>query len=159
MLPFLTLIADIDEPIGEKTIFTKIPFGKIIATIQSKRFREPQTFEFLIDSGTSFTTLLPYHVLSSEINCDYLPTASKPCFVANGQPIYPKLLYDVNISINSYFQGKRGEENFVLPFIHLMPPNTQQVLPRTLSLLGMDVLRNFSSWHWDYRTYQLFLNK
>jgi hypothetical protein len=152
----LQIIADIYPP---------NPHAKIIGSLKCSQFNDLRTVEFVVDSGATFTTLLPFHVTLLGIDLEILEPAPKPCYTATGTPIYPLLLPDVELHLEKN-DGKRNSfEIFTLPFIHCMPtlpPNpSNRLSPQRVainSLLGMDVLSNFSNWHWDFEVGELFLN-
>lgn len=101
---------------------------------------------FLVDCGASRTTLSPYHVLALGIDWMSLPKSRYGCTLADGSVIYPKMLANVELHLSN--QG--GELIFQLPYINAMPPPKSRVIEQTSSLLGMDVLCNFTEWRWDF---------
>ena len=154
----MSIIADIYAP-KIPTLYTQIPHARVIGSFQCSQFNDFRTAEFLIDSGASFTTLLPYHVIALDIDWENLANARTPCMIANGEPIYAKLLPDVELHINRNDGKPKSEEIFVLPYIHVIPVPMRQRIPVSASLLGMDVLRNFPNWHWDFDNMYLTLSR
>lgn len=157
MLLSLQIIADIYAP-NIPNIYTQIPHARVIGSLNCSQFSDLRTAEFIVDSGASFTTLLPYHVVMLGINWQILPYASIQCTTATGDRVNPRLLQDVELHINKNDGKPNSEEIFILPYIHVMPPSLQEQIPRSYSLLGMDVLRNFPNWHWDFDKMCLFLS-
>jgi predicted aspartyl protease len=140
--------------------------AEIIGSLKCPQFNALKTVVFIVDSGASFTTLLPYDVVNLGINCDELNDAEKPCYTATGEPIYPKILPDVELHLNKNNGVTGAEHIFLLDFIHcIKPPSVQDrrvLLPQqetfTLSLLGMDVLYHFTRWTYDFEECQLRLD-
>ncbi len=103
---------------------------------------------FILDTGASHTTFLPYHVLTLLIDWKKLPKAAMPCTVATGEKVYPRVLENVKITLNA--EGEpNNETSFEIRYVHLMPPfKNAEYESETYSLLGMDVLNNFPIWRW-----------
>ncbi|HLE75909.1 MAG TPA: hypothetical protein VI864_07710 [Candidatus Bathyarchaeia archaeon] len=145
-------------------IYPTSPHAKIIGSLKCSQFSDLRTLEFVVDSGATFTTLLPYHVLSLGIDCSDLSRTTRPCYSANGDPMYPYELPKVELHLDKNDGKTNGVEIFVLPLIHCMPPPPRdpqqepQQFRITNSLLGMDVLKIFKNWIWDFENGQLHLN-
>jgi len=77
--------------------------------------------DFLIDSGASYTTLLPYDAVRLGISFNILSDFPKPCCTATGLLAFPKVLPDVELHLDRNDGNPNSEEIFVLPFIHCMP--------------------------------------
>lgn len=153
------LIADI---FYTKDILTnaQIPHAKIIGTLSCKQLAGLRDTEFLIDSGATKTTISPFQaVVFLSIDTDHLPTAPNVCSIANGTNIRPKMLQEVELRINKRDGKPNSEWIFVLPYILVMPVHKSKPLVKANSLLGMDVLRNFPYWQWDFANNFLYLNE
>jgi hypothetical protein len=145
----LQIIADIYPP---------YPHAKIIGSLKCSQFSDLRTVEFLVDCGATITTLLPYNVIDLGINWEGLECAKRPCYTATGDPIYPRILSEVELHLDKNDGKPNSVEIFILPFIHVVPPlrsksQKNQLQPQrqvTNSLLGKDVLAYFSNWHWDF---------
>jgi hypothetical protein len=133
-----------------------VPHGRVIGSVKCPQFNELKNVDFLIDSGSTFTTLLPYDVITLEIDWESLPLANFNCMCASGNYFRPRVLADVEIHLNNEDGVPTLEEVFKLPFINVMPPSEDQSHAEPYSLLGMDVLRNFSIWRWQFNS-KLFL--
>ncbi len=146
-------------------IYPPNPHARIIGSLNCSQFNDLRTVEFVVDSGATFTTLLPYHVNSLGINIGILRRAPKPCYSATGDSIYPHILPNVELHLDKNDGQPRSEVIFTLPFIHCMPPlppnPLDQIAPLreiTTSLVGMDVLRHFSKWNWNFEKGELHLD-
>jgi hypothetical protein len=162
-LRFLSIIADIyHSP-------PKSPpnwHAQIIGTLKCPHLSNVKTeiITFFVDSGSSITTLLPFDVDRLGINYNALLYANCPCTTATGERVFPKILPNVELTLNTYDGNGKGKEDiFALPNIHCMKPLSQldRAMPCevfTYSLLGMDVLHNFRKWHWDFDAGELRLS-
>jgi predicted aspartyl protease len=127
-----------------------VPHARITGTINCPQFIEPRNVNFLIDSGACFTTLLPYDVVTLEIDWKRLDEANFDCRCANGDCFRPRILPNVEIRLNNEDGVPTKEEIFNLPFINVIPPpKVLKYEPDPFSLLGMDVLNRFRIWRWQ----------
>ena len=111
MLFYLGLIADIYYT---KDILTnaQVPHAKIIGSIRCRQFHDLRDTEFLIDSGATKTTISPFQAaMFLTIDTDHLPTSPNNCSIADGSNVRPKMLQDVELSIN-----KRDADQIVRRF-------------------------------------------
>jgi predicted aspartyl protease len=127
--------------------------GHLIGLINCSQFTQPKPIHFIVDTGSSNTTLLSDDVTRLAINCNGLQLSSIECITANGI-IRPYLLPSVELTFATFqgwFNRKFSLTTFSLRSINCMPPThpqflTQQRIMRSCSLLGMDVLRLFKKW-------------
>lgn len=137
----------------------EIKHAYIIGSIKYDPFAEDlHEVKFLIDSGASRTTLSPYDVLALNIDWKRLHNSPFGCTIADGSKVYPKMLPNVEIHINRRDGKPHSESVFELAFIHVMPIPKGKPMEKSSSILGMDVLNNFSGWQWDYANKFLYLN-
>ena len=122
----------------------------------------PFYLTFLIDTGASCSCLLRDHVHYFGINYPTLPDTGYSTETASGR-VNPKNLGKADV----YLPISEGpEDEPILRRIHfddfqiLPPPKRHTPEPRhkVVSLLGMDVLQNFTQWLWDWKQGTLFLD-
>ena len=153
------LIADI---FYTKDVMTnaQIPHAKIIGSLKCRQFADLRDAEFLVDSGATKTTISPFQAaMLLTVDTDRLPTAPNHCSIADGSNVRPKMLQDVELSINKRDGKPNSEWIFTLPYILVMPIQKKKPLIKSNSLLGMDILANFPAWRWDYTNNFLYLNE
>lgn len=135
-----------------------VPQARIIGSIECPRLEGIRNVNFLIDSGSCFTTLLSYDVVTLGIDWKSLPIATFMCRGANGVCFRPRILPDVKIHLTSNVGVPIPEVVFELPFINVVEPlKNLRDDPDPYSVLGMDVLCNFPIWRWQ--SDKLFLLK
>jgi hypothetical protein len=131
----------------------------VFGAINCPQFRMPKPIHFVVDTGSTNTTLLSDDVTRLGINCDDLAFAPIPCRTADGI-VTPYLLPKVELM----FVTKHGWFNRIVEVatfgfinIHCFPPTATQLmtkerLARCCSLLGMDFLDLFKKWRFTERT-------
>ena len=121
----------------------------------------PFGLTFLIDTGATCSCLLRDHVYYFGIPYTTLPDLDEGTETAAGR-INPKILGDADIFLPI---SETENDEPTLRRIHftdfqiLPPPRRHSPEPRhrVVSLLGMDVLRNFTKWSWDWDSEELIL--
>ena len=114
----------------------------------------------LLDTGSTTTTILP--ALSKNLGIDFskLKKSTFPCTTAKGD-IYPHVLPHVKLTI---ICNNLKNDYFICPmdYILCLKPSrsgkiSNEVINFPICLLGMDILRLFTNWRWNYATHELFL--
>ena len=131
----------------------------LLGYISCSQLKKPQKINFYLDSGCTVTTLLDIDVVRLGLNWRNLKQTT--CDTAAGKA-FPFVLPQVTILLKSFEDGKVWLNPFTLEEIHLLPPeDPTQIVPVqyefAFSLLGMDVLANFSSWKFDYKNKKVIL--
>lgn len=144
--------------------------------------------KFYIDIGTTSTTLLDYDTLRLGVNWSVLPRAqecigasgrTKPRFLCNPTIELP-VKKDNNLSLEPF---PLGEVNLIPPkisifyflFLFLDFSYIQKLITwwistplkylpilginSRFSLLGMDILKRFTVWNWDFKNKKLILDE
>ena len=122
----------------------------------------PFSLTFLIDTGASCSCLLRDHVHYFGINYSTLPDMGYSTETATGH-VSPKNLGEADVYLPI---SETPEDEPVLRRLHfddfqiLPPPKRHSPEPRhrVVSLLGMDVLKSFTKWSWDWDKRQLILD-
>lgn len=132
----------------------------IIGFISCSQFSHAKPIHFIVDSGSSTTTLLGDDVTRLGINCAGLQPAPVPCLTASGTTVTPYVLPDVDLLFTlrqRWFERRPDVTTFHFASLHCNPPPTQPVfIPeegylQTCSLLGMDFLSIFKTWAFKRR--------
>jgi len=124
----------------------------------------PFPITMLVDTGASCSCLLQDHVHYFQIPYNRLADADNHVSTASGRVI-PKILPNVDLIL-----PVKNEPNFTqttLCTIHfdrfqILPPSRRYVpilRNRVVSIIGMDVLREFKRWHWDWNSSELILDE
>jgi hypothetical protein len=152
------LIADIitdQDELTNESIINAIILGSICHPEKVKELKE---IPFIIDSGATTTTLSLFFAKLIGINVDELPVAVKPCIIAGGGKIYPRVLDFPELKFNVEDGNKQKQETFNPRHVLVMPnPKGRKKIKASLNLLGMDVLCSFSNWEWNFNTGKLYL--
>lgn len=124
---------------GRVTAFIRTPYNPTLTPIS-----------LLIDTGATYTSLLPGDVIRLGIPYEKLKASRSRLAIAIGE-VQPLLLNDVNLYV-TVLEG--GVEQFLaLNFetIRVIPPMKGYAIPASgaYSLLGMDVLKHFSRWRFE----------
>lgn len=132
----------------------------LIGLINCSQFVQPKPIHFIVDTGSSNTTLLSDDVTRLAINCRSLQLSPIQCLTARGT-INPYLLPSVEVTLptlQGLFKRSFVLTTFVFRNINCMPPTHPQLLTplqnimQSSSLLGMDFLRLFKKWRFSDRT-------
>lgn len=124
----------------------------------------PFPVTMLIDTGASCSCLLKDHVHYFKIPYQTLPDADSPITTASGRTI-PKLLPNVDLILPVRTDPPYTEITllgFHFDEFQILPPKRRYVprpRHRVVSILGMDVLRIFKQWTWDWNEQQLILDE
>jgi hypothetical protein len=135
--------------------------ARLVGQLECSLFQQPQYVNFLIDTGSTTTTLLGIDILRLGINCGQLPLSSLQVQTANGN-VNPHELRNVRITFlvrSGLFNRRNGTLTFPLTHINCLPNSTQQILipsptltlHHSYSLLGMDVLKFYPKWYFKER--------
>jgi len=139
----LPIIADVDKDRS----------ANIVGYLGCSQFHGLKPVNFIVDTGATITTILPFDTLKLGIQCNGLKKAQMPCVTAKGE-IYPYMLSDVQVHLRCNDGKKDSFEIFPLSSIHCMSSKVKkkdsQILTFPYSLLGMDILCYFRNWHWDF---------
>jgi predicted aspartyl protease len=131
----------------------------LFGLINCSQFAQPKPIHFIVDTGSSNTTLLSDDVTRLALDCSRLQLSPIPCLTARGT-INPYLLPSVELTLATFqgwFNRTFSLTTFVLRSISCMPPThpqllTQQRIMQSCSLLGMDMLSLFRKWRFTDRT-------
>lgn len=128
------------------------PHFYVNAVIECPQIQRPSVITFLLDTGCSVTTLLPFDVMRLNIPWRSL-AQDRPVGTGRGMAV-PRILPNVTIRIPGnagLFNHERVWIGNIFGRIHTMDP-TFQCDP--YSLLGMDFLLSFKKWkiHNTYAT-------
>ena len=128
--------------------------ANIVGYLSCSKFNDFKALNFIVDTGSDITTILPVDSLRLDIDFAPLKKSKEPCVTAKGE-IYAYVLPNVQVNL-SCNDGKKGSlAMFPLRQIHCLKPsdftrrNTLMV-KFPYSLLGMDVLRYFTKWNWNF---------
>lgn len=121
----------------------------------------PRRVRFYIDSGSTITTLLSIDIV--RLNLRWSNLTQTDCDTAIG-PAKPYELPSVTILLKTIVD-EQGTEQLIphsLDKINLLPPDDPcDVVPAqyefAFSLLGMDILKEFTRWEWNFTKNQLIL--
>jgi len=137
----------------------------LMSYIYCSQFAEPKRIIFLVDTGCTTTTIAPNDVHRLEINYDVLEESTPSQTV--DRVVIPRILMDVDL----FFAGRKGFLNmqrtilkFHLAQIDVIYPSPREddeqehppPLARSVSMLGMDVLKHFRKWH--FKNHELLLD-
>lgn len=118
---------------------------------------------FIVDSGSVTTTILPLDVVKLGIDCRKLEKGPRPLTTAKGE-IFPYILPSVQLNLECNDGRAEALDMFPLERIHCIKPRASQksdpslLFRHTFSLLGMDVLKYFKKWTWDFENKTLTLD-
>ena len=122
-------------------------------------FKKPITVKFYIDTGSTNTTLLSVDIVKLGIVWRGLDITT--CDTAIG-PTEAYVLPCTAILLKTFENKKERLIPYPIKGIHLIPPKDPlKVVPVeyefSYSLLGMDILKNFRTWYWDFSKNELIL--
>lgn len=124
----------------------------------------PFPVTMILDTGASCSCLLPDHVHYFRIPYQELSDSDDHINTASGRVI-PKILPNVDLFIPvrtgpNYSQANLWKKSFD-EFNILTPPRRYRPRPRhrVVSILGMDILKQFKKWQWDWNSSKLFLDE
>ena len=125
--------------------------GRVKAFIRTQSNPILTPITFLIDTGASYTCLLPSDVIRLEIPYDELEPSPFPSATALGE-VRPRLLRDIKVYLTVIDGGT--EQLLILNFetMRVITPVDGYSIPPpsgAYSLLGMDVLRLFTKWSFE----------
>jgi len=146
----LHVIASIDDETSQ---------AYLVGYLVCPQFSAPRRVRFYIDSGSTITTLLSIDVVRLNLRWSHLKQTI--CETAIGQA-EPFVLPSVFILLKTIENQIEQLKSYPLNAINLLPPEDPcSVYPAqyefAFSLLGMDVLKAFKTWEWDYQSKQLIL--
>ncbi|MCW4049812.1 MAG: hypothetical protein NWE89_08760 [Candidatus Bathyarchaeota archaeon] len=123
----------------------------------------PFGLTLLLDTGATRSCLLRDHVHYFGIPYQSLPKDREPTQTAAGE-VTPRLLPKVDIFLpikDSEAEPARLRKFHFEEFQILPPPRGHNPEPRhrVVSVLGMDVLRRFTKWDWDWNSRKLILDE
>ena len=124
----------------------------------------PFPVTMILDTGASCSCLLPDHVHYFRIPYQELTDADRPINTASGI-VTPKILPNVDLILPlktglNYSQAILWKI-FFDEFQILPPPRKHIPQPRhrVVSIIGMDVLKDFKKWLWDWNSSELVLDE
>lgn len=141
------------------TIDDETSQASLIGYLSCDQFSTPRPVRFYIDSGSTITTLLSIDVVRLNLKWSHLKQTN--CDTAIG-PAEPFVLPSAKVILKTIDNQTEQLKPFPLGAINLLPPDDPcEVYPVqyefAFSLLGMDVLKEFKTWKWDWRKKQLLL--
>ncbi len=125
--------------------------------ISSADIPNVRPLRFIVDTGSTYTTIMSQDAYKLEIDCCKLRKSDCVTETAKGQ-LNPYELPDVTLQLEKKVGSKKGMAKFPLGVIHCLPPpddlNKVNPLSHVLSysLLGMDVLQFFKKWQYTDST-------
>lgn len=137
--------------------------GIILGYLSCSHFSGFKPLNFIVDTGSVVTTILPLDVLKLGINCDKLKKGKRPLTTAKGE-VFPHILPNVIVNLTCNDGRKDAFEMFPLGSINCVAPSashrkdSQGLLKHTFSLLGMDVLQYFQKMEWNFNDKTLKLD-
>ena len=145
----MQLIADLDENLH----------ASVLGLISCSQLKEEQYVRFLLDTCSTITALLDIEVV--KLGLVWKNLKKTKCDTATGSTwafVMPK----VKLRLEIFNNGKKKLYPFSLKAVNLLPPDD----PTTIfpvqyvfaySLLGMDILKNFRTWTFEYEDKKLIL--
>jgi hypothetical protein len=145
----LQLIADLNEN----------NHGYVLGYILCSQLKKERRVLFYLDTCSSKTTLLDIDIV--RLGFDWRNLNRATCSTAVGEAC-PFVLQDVTLRLEILNNGEKILYPFPLEFIHLLPPDDPTTIVPVqyvfaYSLLGMDVLKNFKTWKFEYQDKKLIL--
>ena len=135
----------------------------VSGSLSCSQFTGFKPLQFIVDSGSATTTILPLEVVKLEIDCTRLRKGLRPLTTAKGE-IFPYILPDVQLNLECNDGRIDALEMFPLERIHCIKPRASHrtdpnlLFRHTFSLLGMDVLKYFRKWIWNFENRTLTLD-
>ena len=149
---------------------------KLVATLDNKnhpyvtgyllcsQYKGFKHARFYLDTGCTCTTILDVDAVKLGLDWSCLTKSIHPSMTASGG-VNPFELPNVIIGLQTFDdQGKRTLKQFPLRVLHIIPPDDPTAIVPvqysfSYSLLGIDVLKRFNHWYWDYKKKKVILER
>ncbi len=138
--------------------------AKIDCLLDYRGLLAPFPVTMLLDTGASCSCLLPDHVHYFRIPYQNLADADRPINTASGR-ITPKILPNVDLILpvrTGPYHSQTILWKISFDEFQIVPPQRRHVPQprhRVVSIIGMDILKYFKKWQWDWNASELILDE